>query len=76
MAETLLNIENQISLISLSEQISLMAFLANIIKHNSETNADRKSFVSKRLGIAKGKFSVDDNIDSCNDEIAQMFGVV
>ncbi len=27
----------------------------------------------KRLGIAKGKFKVPDNIDAHNDEIAQMF---
>ena len=31
--------------------------------------------VSKRIGIAKGKFSVPDNIDEMNDEIAAMFGV-
>ena len=29
----------------------------------------------KKFGIAKGKFSIPDNIDSCNDEIAEMFGV-
>ena len=31
--------------------------------------------VSKRIGIAKGKFVVPDDIDECNDEIAKMFGV-
>ena len=31
--------------------------------------------VSKRIGIAKGKFVVPDDIDECNDEIARMFGV-
>ncbi len=30
---------------------------------------------SKRIGIAKGKFAVPDDFDSCNDEIAKMFGV-
>ena len=30
--------------------------------------------VSQRIGIAKGKFAVADNIDQCNDEIAEMFG--
>lgn len=29
----------------------------------------------KKFGIAKGQFSIPDNIDSCNDEIAEMFGV-
>lgn len=28
----------------------------------------------KKFGVAKGKFSISDNIDSCNDEIAEMFG--
>jgi len=32
--------------------------------------------VSKRIGVAKGKFIVPDDIDECNDEIAKMFGVV
>ncbi len=27
------------------------------------------------LGIADGKYSIPDNIDECNDEIAEMFGV-
>lgn len=27
----------------------------------------------KKFGVAKGKFSISDNIDSCNDEIAEMF---
>ena len=29
----------------------------------------------RRLGIANGKYEIPDNIDSCNDEIAEMFGV-
>lgn len=28
-----------------------------------------------RIGVAKGKFVVPDDIDECNDEIAKMFGV-
>ena len=32
--------------------------------------------VSKRIGIAKGKFTLPDDIDECNDEIARMFGVI
>ena len=31
--------------------------------------------VSKRIGIAKGKFTLPDDIDECNDEIARMFGI-
>ncbi len=34
------------------------------------------SHTSKRtLGIANGKYNIPDNIDACNDEIAEMFGV-
>lgn len=31
--------------------------------------------IEKRIGVAKGKFSVPDDIDAHNDEIAAMFGV-
>ena len=70
MAEALMNLEEQISLISLSEQITLMAYLANVIKLNSAKLQEQKN----RVGVAKGKFVVPDDIDFCNDEIAQMFG--
>lgn len=29
----------------------------------------------RTLGIANGKYSIPDDIDECNDEIAEMFGV-
>jgi prevent-host-death family protein len=32
-----------------------------------------KADVSKRIGIAKGKFVIPDDIDGCNDEIAKLF---
>ena len=72
MAEALMNLEEQISLISLSEQITLMAYLANVIKLNSAKLQEQKK--SNRVGVAKGKFVVPADIDFCNDEIAQMFG--
>lgn len=31
--------------------------------------------MDSRIGIAKGKFIVPDDIDECNEEIAEMFGV-
>ncbi len=31
--------------------------------------------VSKRIGVAKGKYVVPEDIDWCNNEIAEMFGV-
>lgn len=35
----------------------------------------RNSPKNTRIGVAKGKFVVPDDIDDCNDEIAEMFGV-
>lgn len=32
--------------------------------------------ISKRIGIAEGKFTLPDDIDECNDEIARMFGMI
>ena len=32
--------------------------------------------VSKRIGIAEGKFTVPDDFDECNEEIARMFGMI
>ena len=73
MAEALINLEKQISFISLSEQIALMAYLANEIKQKSDTvESPRKK---RYFGMAKGEFEVPDDIDFCNDEIAEMFGV-
>lgn len=31
--------------------------------------------VKRTLGIANGKYVIPDDIDGCNDEIAEMFGV-
>lgn len=42
---------------------------------DSAEDYEEKEF-NKRIGIAKGKFTIPDNIDECNDEIARMFGVI
>ncbi|WP_283171178.1 hypothetical protein [Curtanaerobium respiraculi] len=31
--------------------------------------------VSKRIGIAEGVFPAPDDLDECNDEIAELFGI-
>ena len=59
MSTTLMNIESQISLISLAEQISLMAYLANAIKLNSEAISGEKAIIedneiSHRLSLLSG----------------------
>lgn len=44
---------------------------------STSDNSPVISPTSKRpLGIASGKYTIPDDIDSCNDEIARMFGVV
>ena len=55
---------------------SKLKLIIEIMKNfnNSPTKtSDIKT--SKRIGIAKGKFVVPDDIDECNEEIAEMFGV-
>ena len=38
--------------------------------------AFEKEDVSKRIGVAKGKFSIPDDVDESNEEIARMFGII
>ncbi len=73
MAETLLDIEKQISMISLSEQIRLMVFLANAINNQNISAMPAKK--KRYFGCAKGELNYPNDIDFCNDEIAEMFGV-
>lgn len=40
------------------------------------TLCDDREDVSKRIGIAEGKFVLPDDIDEYNDEIARMFGMI
>lgn len=47
-------------------------FIDFILQKSLNTSVKRNV---KKFGIAKGQFSIPDNIDSCNDEIAEMFGV-
>ena len=43
--------------------------------HTLKKNDDVNSFVSKRIGIAKGKMQAPEDFDLHNDEILKMFGV-
>ena len=48
--------------------------LIELIKRMTPNQSKPRS--SKRtLGIAKGKYNIPDNIDECNGEIAEMFGL-
>ena len=67
-------ITQEAATLSLSEQLNLLSYLANLINARQHQAVETKA-VPKRLGVAKGKFEVPDDIDFCNDEIAEMFGV-
>ncbi len=45
-----------------------------IRKLNPVSNVSAKKG-KRTLGIANGKYTIPDDIDGCNDEIAEMFGV-
>ena len=77
-AMELKNFENQIDLLSFSEQLSLMEYLARLLQRNhkmqetiSSTNPKKRQF-----GSAKGKFLYPENFDEDNEEIAQLFGAI
>ncbi len=50
----------------------IIEIMKNFNSSPAKTNGTK---TSKRIGIAKGKFVVPDDIDECNEEIAEMFGV-
>ena len=47
-------------------------FIDFILQKSLNTSVKRNV---KKFGIARGQFCIPDNIDSCNEEIAEMFGV-
>ena len=51
-----------------------LIFLSDMIDRFTKPNQNQE-VKTKRIGVAKGKFVVPDDIDECNNEIANMFGV-
>ncbi len=51
-----------------------LIFLSDMIDRFMKPNQNQE-VKTKRIGVAKGKFVVPDDIDECNNEIANMFGV-
>lgn len=72
------NFENQLELLSFAEQLSVMEYLARLIKRNQkEQDYSSKAVTKKRqFGIAKGKFTYPQDFDEDNEEIAKLFGEV
>ncbi len=61
--------------------VILVEFLKRMMVNDSHSGDDqtagdvRTQSPRIKLGIADGMYSIPDNIDVCNGEIAQMFGV-
>lgn len=53
-----------------------LQLIVDIMKNFAPSaKSERVMTMAKRIGIAKGKYTIPDDIDECNDEIAEMFGV-
>ena len=68
----LTQVKNEVTGFSLEEQISLLEYLVQAIK--SQTTPQPKA-PKRYFGCAKGELHYPNDIDFCNDEIAEMFGV-
>ncbi len=77
-AMELKNFENQLELLSFSEQLSIMEYLAKLMQRNQKSQEMHLQVRPKKrqFGSAKGKFIYPHDFDEDNDEIAQLFGAV
>lgn len=66
-------VEKQIKQFSLSDQLYLLELLARTIKMKTEEPSAGNC--KRYFGCAKGELHYPEDIDFCNDEIAEMFGV-
>jgi len=71
----LAQIKNQVNAFSLAEQISLLEYLVQTIKLRTSLSVPAQAKPTRYFGCAKGELNYPTDIDFCNDEIAQMFGV-
>lgn len=61
---------------TLSDEIKLSiinSLSASLLQEKSTTSSKR---IKRSFGMAKGKLQYPEDIDFCNDEIAEMFGVI
>lgn len=55
----------------------VLELLKKMAPSKQESHVSSNYTPGKRtLGVAAGKYAIPDDIDSCNEEIASMFGVV
>ncbi|MCQ2105071.1 MAG: hypothetical protein MJZ26_04685 [Fibrobacter sp.] len=65
-------LEEKIRTIPAEYEQEIEAFLDSILLRIAQ---NEKASSKRKFGMAKGELRYPDNIDSCNDEIAEMFGV-
>lgn len=72
------NFVNQLELLSFTEQLSVMEYLANLLQHNPKVQETKAQVLPKKrqFGSAKGKFNYPQNFDEDNEEIARLFGAI
>ena len=61
---------------TLNDEIKLSiinSLSASLLQDKSNTSSKR---IKRSFGMAKGKLQYPEDIDFCNDEIAEMFGVI
>ena len=77
-AAELKNFEKQLELLSLTDQLSVMEFLAKLMLRTQKKQEQQSQSVPKKrqFGSAKGKFIYPMDFDEDNEEIAQLFGAV
>lgn len=77
-AMKLKNFENQLELLSFSEQLSIMEFLAKLMQRTQKVQTQSPTLANKKrqFGSAKGKFIYPTDFDEDNEEIAQLFGAI
>ena len=77
-AKELKNFENQLELLSFTEQLAIMEFLAKLMQRNQASQKQTAEALPKKrqFGSAKGKFIYPTDFDEDNEEIAQLFGAV
>ena len=61
------------------DSVTVIVELLRRMKHDSDLSDNVTQSTQRKnrrvLGLAEGKYSIPDDIDACNGEIAQMFGV-
>ena len=67
------NFEKQLEILSFSEQLAIMEYLARLIRHNQLTEQSMQAdFPKRQFGREKGKFLYLQDFDEDNEEIARM----